>query len=147
MVLGRLGLASRLIPQASQDTAVLRGFVRPFSPTRFVIVWYLGGGVRLVHHIVFTHERFPSFVQEISFPCTFFLCMLSVLIFRGLLRMLILISFPMPSFHLGTLYELVLELLIRVVSAGQLVAVDKLLLLLRTLLLMLLLWLLLGLMT
>ena len=73
--------------------------------------------------------------------------MLSVLIFRGLLRMLILISFPMPSFHLGTLYELVLELLIRVVSAGQLVAVDKLLLLLRTLLLMLLLWLLLGLMT
>lgn len=52
--------------------------------------------MRLVHHIVITRERFPSFVQEISLSCTLFLHMLSVLIrllqIRGL-HLIIPISF------------------------------------------------------
>ena len=88
--------------------------------------------MRLVHHIVITREGFPSFVQEISFSCTLFLPMLSVLIrmlqIRGLL--LIPISFflfflPLSCgdvFHLGELpaivYKLVLQLLVWVISTG-----------------------------
>ena len=96
VIFGCLCLARRLIPQTFQDTAVLRR-----------------GSMRLVHYIVITREGFPSFVQEISFSCTLFLRMLSVLIrllqIRGVL--LIPISFFLlvwrlscgDGFHLGEL--------------------------------------------